>query len=439
MPPAHRPTAELGASRDDLAALIATLVRFDTTTRGAPGGPGPDTAALQAHLASRLAATGALVDVWEPGPHEVPVSRQLPTPLGFDGLPQLVARLPGRGDGPSLLLLGHVDVAPAGPAEAWTTGPFTPVVRDGHLVGRGAADMKSGVAAMVVAFEAVARSGTELAGDLLLATVTDEESTSAGGVALVGHGVRPDAVVVPEPTGLDVGVACAGSLLPTIRVTGRSGHAGVAPAHWASGGAVDAISKAGVVIDAVRRLNDEWRGRSDTLNPFLSPPTAVITRVHGGEWSVTYPDACTLSCHVSYLPRQADAAGFGSEVEREFTAAVRAAAATDGWLAAHPPELTWDVDVPPCEVGPDSDLVRTLLTASAVRGRPAQAIGTDFWHDGATFHRTLGVPAVTFGPGSVQAAHKPDEAVPLDEVLTCARVLADTALAFCGVAARRAA
>ena len=181
----------------------------------------------------------------------------VPPGLEFAGRPQLVARLAGSGGGRSLLLNGHIDVVPADEAEGWTSPPFAPEVRDGRLYGRGSCDMKGGVAAMVVAAEALARRGV-LAGDLLVATNTDEESSGAGGVALVDRGVRADGAIVTEPTGFDVWVSCRGSTYATITVPGRAGHAEIAHPGWRQGGAVNAIEKAQVVLGALRSVRERW-------------------------------------------------------------------------------------------------------------------------------------------------------------------------------------
>ena len=242
-------------------------------------------------------------------------------------------------------------------------------MRDGKLYGRGACDMKGGVAAMVFAAEALAKLATPLAGDLVVCTVTDEESTGIGGLAAVAHGVRADACVVPEPSNFDVWVACRGSLIPTITVQGRAGHAGMPQPHWQEGGAVNAIEKSTVVIEALRRLQDDWQSRRSHRHPYLAPGEIVPTMIAGGEWIVSYPATCSLTYHVEYLPAQADAEGWGSAVEREITDWVMRAAAADPWLAEHPPTLTWAPEVPPAEVaGRGAD-------RPAGPGRPSQPSG----------------------------------------------------------------
>ena len=329
---------EVAAGREELVELTSTLIGFDTTARE-PDDPARAEADLQAYLGERLSRAGAAVDIWEPAAADVAGTRQIPPGLAFDGRPQLAARYAGTGGGPSLLLNGHIDVVPSDPRERWTSDPNRAEIRDGNLYGRGACDMKGGVACMVYATEVLSRLGVRLAGDVIVNTVTDEESSGAGGLATARHGVRADAGVVPEPTAFEVWVACRGSLTPTITVEGRPGHAEMAQPHWQAGGAVNAIEKMSVVLDAVRRLREEWDGRPDKQHPHLSSGTIVPVKISGGEWAVTYPASCSLTCEVMYLPGNADGDGWGREVEAEIEAWIATAAAADPWLALHPPVI----------------------------------------------------------------------------------------------------
>jgi acetylornithine deacetylase len=422
----------IAGSRDELVELASALIRFDTTARDA-GDPARDEAALQAHLAGRLRAAGAEVEVWEPQPGDVR-GRQIPFELDFDGRPQLLARFPGAGGGRSLLLNGHIDVVSGEPKERWTTDPNTPVVRDGNLYGRGACDMKGGVAAMVLAAETLARLGIRLAGDLLVNTVTDEESTGAGGIASVSHGVRADAGIVPEPTGFDVWIACRGSVYPTIAIEGRPGHAELLQPHWRDGGAVNAIEKAQIVLDAIRGLREEWRTRSDLQHPYLSPPDIVPTVMRAGEWSVTYPASCEITSAVLFPPAFADADGYGSRAMNDVIQWVGRACAADPWLSEHPPAFSWTADIPPMEIPPDDPIVETVMAASADVGEPSRLSGLDSWYDGATYTLAAGTPSIAFGPRSIAWGHTIDEYVPVDDLVRCAQAIALSAVRFCGTA-----
>ena len=265
--------------RDEIVALACDLIRFDTQSRRDPTAPPRQEAALQAHLAERLRRAGAEVDVWEPEPADA-ADHPLTPPggIGFAGRPQLAARFRGAGGGRSLLLNGHVDVVPARLEDGWAEDPFDPQVRDGMIVGRGSCDMKGGIAAMVVAAEALAASG-RLRGDVIVCTNTDEESSGTGALACARHGVAADFAIVPEPSGLEVWPACRGSVYATVVVPGRAGHSEQEHAHWRDGGAVNAIDKARHLLDGVERLRADWRSRAASHHPLLSPPDILCTRV----------------------------------------------------------------------------------------------------------------------------------------------------------------
>ena len=428
----QRIVGAVAESRDELVELTSALIRLDTTAREA-GDPARDEAVLQELLAGRLRGAGADVEVWEPRPEDVR-GRQVPFELDFDGRPQLLARFAGSGGGRSLLLNGHIDVVSGEPKGRWTSDPNTPEVRDGNLYGRGSCDMKGGVASMVMAAEILARLDVRLAGDLLVNTITDEESTGAGGIACVAHGVRADAGIVPEPTAFDVWIACRGSVYPTVTVEGRPGHAELLQPHWRDGGAVNAIEKAQIVLDAIRGLREEWRTRSDLQHPYLSPPDIVPTVMQAGEWSVTYPASCAITSAVLFPPAFADDEGYGSRVIAEIKEWIGRACAADPWLAEHPPTFEWTADIPPMEIPPDDPIVQTMLAASADVGEPSRLSGLDSWYDGATYTLSAGTPSIAFGPRSIAWGHTIDEYVPVDDLVRCAQAIALAAVRFCGTA-----
>ncbi len=418
--------------RADVVGLLAELVACDTTARAA-GEPPRDEEELQRILVRRLEALGAETDLWEP-PSTGSGSRHLPDDLTFEGRPQLAARLRGAGGGRSLLLNGHIDAVSAEPRELWTSDPFRLTERDGRLHGRGAADMKGGLASMLVALETLRRCDIRLAGDVLWCSVTDEESSGAGGFAAVDHGVKADAGICAEPTDFDVWVACRGSLTPVITISGRPGHAEMVQPHWRAGGAVNAIDKLRLVLDAIARLNDEWRGRPDHRHPYVSPGTIVPTVVHGGEWEITYPASCTLTCEAMYLPTHLDEDGTGRRVEAEVKDWIERAVAVDPWFAEHPLKWFWDCDVVPAEVPDDHPVVAEGVAAGAAVGRAGSITGFDSWHDGATFTRRGGTPTVCFGPGLGSTAHTVDEWVSADDLADHVAATALLLMRWCGIA-----
>lgn len=416
--------------RTDIADLASDLIGFDTTAR-LPGDAPRHEADLQAHLAERLAEAGAEVRLWEPERGALDQWRsQVGPDIDFEGRPQLLARWPGSGGGRSLLLNGHIDVVSAEPKDAWAGDPFIAHRTGDRITGRGACDMKGGIAAMVVAAETVAAETGRLPGDLCVNTVTDEESTGAGGLAAIASGVRADGVIVPEPTSFDVWVACRGSLTPTIRVRGRAGHAELPQPPWREGGAVNAIEKLAPLLRAVDELRSHWETSPAQRHRHLAPGTIVPVLMSGGEWFVTYPSRAELTCELMYLPTTADAGGGGGLVAAEFERWIRNATVDDEWLQQNPPSIDWGSDIPPCQIPDDHPLAQVMINTANSLGVASTITGFNSWYDGASFVRS-GSPAVAFGPPKTQDAHTIDESVNIDDLVSCAQAIAITAVEWC--------
>lgn len=426
----RRVAASIAERQDELVELLAALIGFDTTTHTV-GAPPRDEERLQQYLATRLEAVGASVELVVPDAETLRPHPMIPDGFSFEGRPQLVARFAGRGGGMTLLLNGHVDAVSVEPLDTWTSDPFTAVVENGAVRGRGACDMKGGVAAMVFAAETLAHLGIALEGELIVNTCTEEESTGAGGLASA-RSLTADGAIVPEPSSLAVWVACRGSLLPRIHIEGRSGHAGIPPKPAEAGGAVNAIEKTALLLDAIARLREEWSKRA--AHRYLAPADAVPTMIKGGEWLVSYPAACALDVHLEYLPADADENGWGSRVKEEFAAWIGAAADRDPWLREHPPRIEWiSGEVPPAEVDENDPLVTSLLATQQDLGARSELGGLDNWHDGATLTVEAGIPAVCFGPGDITLAHTADESVPIADLVACAQGIAIGAMRYCGL------
>lgn len=426
--------AAIEERREDLIRLTSELIAFDTITHR-PGEAPRDEVRLQEHVARRLEAVGAEIDLWEPSGDDVAQHGQVADDYSFAGRPQLIARIAGATADRSLLFNGHVDVVPVEPVDRWASHPFQLEVRDGRLYGRGACDMKGGVAAMVLAVETLCLLGITPAASLLVNTVTDEETCGAGTLASIAHGLHASAAIVPEPTAFSVYVTCRGILNLWVDVDGRPSHATVHQPHWRAGGAVNAIEKAAIVLGAVQQLRDDWSRRGDLAHELLPPPSIVPTLIDGGEWRVSFPAACRTFYDIAYLPTQADADGHGELVRQEIAAWIADGTRHDPWLVEHPPRLEWGNDIPPGQVAPSDPIVGCVTDAStAVRGATGFG-GLHAWHDAASLNRVGGIPAVAYGvsyndPDGRSLMHAVDEHVMVDDLVACAQVLALSALRF---------
>lgn len=260
-----RVLTEVDASADELAALVGGLVRIPSLT-------GTDAEHdLLEHLATRLLTDGLELDHWQ-----IDLATAY-ADVGFPGIEAprtqawgLVGHLPRRGQGPSLLLSSHVDVVPPGDPRTWSgPDPFDGALRGGSVHGRGACDMKGGLAATLIAVRALVRARAPLRGDLLIAGVEGEEDGGLGTFATLARGWRADACVIPESTGLDLVPANAGALTFRLEVAGQAAHASRRDLG------VSAVDMLSPILGALAAL--EARRNAD-VDPLMS------------RWPIAYPD-----------------------------------------------------------------------------------------------------------------------------------------------------
>jgi len=331
------------------------------------------------------------------------------------GRPNVVAVLPGVDPtrGRSLMLNGHTDTVGA----AGMAAPFTPVRRGERLYGRGASDMKAGLAAMVGAVPAVLDAGVRPRGDVLLTFAVDEEDASIG-TARIARTRRADAAIVTEPTGLRICVAHKGFVWAAIRTQGRAAHG----SDHAAG--IDAILRMGRVLQAVERLDRDVLPRRS--HPLLGRPSVHASVITGGEGPSTYPPSCTLVLERRTLPDET-----ADDVREELETLLRSLREEDPRFRA-----TLDVTLarPGLEVDRDAAVVRSLHDAVTRRvGTPPEYVGLSAWFDAALLVEA-GIPAVIFGP-SGGGWHGEEEYVDLPSLAACAGILAQTIVDFCGAPA----
>ncbi|MFN8186087.1 MAG: ArgE/DapE family deacylase [Gaiellales bacterium] len=367
-------------------------------------------AQCQTAIAAHLAALGMEVDRFEALP----------------GRDDVVGTLRGDGFGQSLILNGHVDVVPAGDPALWPHDPWAGEVVDGRIWGRGACDMKGGLAAGIGALRALEDVGVRLAGDVVFQAVVDEE-TGGPGTRRAVERHPADAAIVLEPTARAI-MPCEGGLeWLHVTVRGVSGHSAVRYRSVHAGGqgtAVNAIEKATKLLAAVQELEREWGNRK--VHPLLPPGITTINpgRIEGGGLALSnMADTCTLGLSLKYLPDER-----GEDVKRELEEYLAAVAAADPWLRDHPPELEWGVagvSFPPSELPLDHPLAVAVADAfRSVAGEP-QWRGFEAVSDLAWLAEA-GVPGLIYGPGDAAQAHTSAEYLDVDELVeaTAVRALA---------------
>lgn len=339
----------------------------------------------------------------------------------------------GRGDGPTLLLNAHTDVVPAGDAARWRSDPFTPTWRGDRLYGRGAVDMKGGLAAGLTAVKALVDTGVDLPGRVLVDAVVGEEDGGCGTLGSLLHGTTADGAVVLEPTGLVVSPAVAGALTFHVTIPGRAAHGCLREEG------VSAIEKLPLVQQALLGLERDRNSRAaEPLFSWLDRPFAICTgRVEGGDWASSEADWCRLEGRFGVAPDE-DLEAAQTELE----SAVAVAAAADPWLATHPPTVRWvGARFLPGRTASDDPLVVAAQAAvgdlcppSGDRGRGGPDVplrGQPYGCDMGLLTRVGHIPTVVFGPGDIRQAHAVDEWVDVREVERCARALALLALRYC--------
>lgn len=376
---------------DPTLQLLRELIAIDSVNPSlVPGGAGEQQVA-EAYAAD-LRGAGLDVELVEVAP----------------GRPNVVGVLQGREAGRTLLLCGHLDTVGVEGMEE----PFTPIERDGRLYGRGAQDMKGGLAAIAGAARAVASSARLRRGRLVVAGVIDEEYASVGADALVADW-RADAAVVTEPTGLQLAVAHKGFVWIEVETKGRAAH-GSRPEDGR-----DAIMRMGRVIAALEQLSRELGARSP--HPLVGTASLHASMIDGGrEWS-SYPDACRLR-----LERRTSSGETADTALAEVTSTLQALREADA-------ELEGDARVvfarPPYEIDARAEIVLALMNAADGTGLDVTPRGVSFWTDAAILGGA-GIPSVVFGPGGA-GLHSTREHVVVSDVLTCRDVLARLVEQFC--------
>lgn len=416
-----------------MAAFLQELVRIPTENPKLANIHAGAEADCQDVIQRKLERLGLTTDRWDVYP----------------GRPDVVGTWKGAGGegGRSLILNGHIDVVPAGDPSGWTRDPFGAEIAEGKVWGRGAVDMKGGMAAMIAAVEAIQRAGLRLNGDIFVESVVDEETGGPGTAQTVEHGYRADAAIVAEPTNLVIHPVEGGLEWLRLVVRGRSGHSANRYRSVHAGGqgtAVNAIEKTAKLLAAVQELERHWGNTK--RHPLLPAgittinPGVMIGGTGGGQDGVpnvltavsTFPDYCALELSLKYLPSERTA-----DVRAEFEDYVARVAAADPWLREHPPAIEWGirgVSFPPAETPADHPFLGVLSQAAALAtGKPAIHEGfvavTDLaWLAGA------GIPGAIFGPGSAGSAHADDEHVAIADLTQGTYPLALAICGWCGLA-----
>lgn len=387
-------TAQAFISEERTLQLLSDLIRTDSVNPSlVPGGNG------EAEIAHRLG------DYMQSMGLEVRYQEFLP------GRFNLIGILRGAGGGKSLMLNGHIDtVSTAG----MDIDPLNPRLEGGKVYGRGSFDMKGGVAAMVEAVVAIARSGRTLRGDVIVTGVGDEEYASAGTEAIVRE-YKTDAAVNCEPTGLDLVLAHKGFAWMRTTVEGKAAHGSL---PWEG---VDAITKAArFLVELEKMASEEFPKKT---HPLVGSGSVHASLISGGSELSTYPAKCVVELERRTIPGE----------DRETV--VREMEELLGRVSAADPKFTAKNEVffyrSSFEVSPEEPVVQALRNAYVeVLGKEPAYSGTNPWLDSAIL-KDAGIPTAVFGPTGA-GAHSAVEWVDFRSVVDTARVLCQAIVNFCG-------
>jgi len=424
------------ARREALVETVRELVRIDTVnpysgesprggdslgdpSSGSPGaiprGQAGEVAGQDA-VEAHLRALGATTRRFEPPPDTYERAHVIgPRGRSWKGRPNLVGEWRFGGDGPHVIVVGHIDTV----GVQGMANPFGAELRDGRIWGRGTSDDKGGLAVGLAAIEALLTRRNELRGRLTYLSVVDEEcnGSGAGIIACTLEGIHGDAAISVDGEGLEITRGCGGVVTADIIVHGMGGHGSF-------GNGVNAVEKAIRLAEAALRFGDERRAR-------LPHCLLNLGIFHGGTLHAVIPDRVRLGMNVVYDMSEAmeakDRTGVrgGQLVWDALERAVREAEAGDQWLRAHPSDLVWVKDLVPYEVSPDTPVVRDMRDAARdVMGVEPTVAKMTAWTDSCWLQVLADTPIVVFGPGEADVVHGPKEHVKVDQLVVAAKAIA---------------
>ena len=414
-------------NQGEIVGCLQELIRFKTITPSNGGSENKDDCrGLQDYVFNILDQLDFELDVWEVEASKLerfPGSGVKPD-RDLRGMPVLAGKRNGSGGGKSLILNGHYDVVPPGLIENWNHEPFGGAIVDGRIYGRGACDMKGGIAAMLQAIRFIHKAGIKLRGDLTVETVPEEETSCMGTLSCCQRGYTADAAIIPEPTDMEVLIAMRGGIYGTITVFGRAGHAEMTQPHWTEGGAVNAITKAGKVVAALEDLTDQWRTHPDKQHKYLDPDIIIPTVIKGGEWSVTYPEEVEIEFGAISIP--------GSENKmQEIEDHLLRVTAADPWMREHPPQIKFNEQwFYGAEVDENEPIVELGMETLRDLGAEPRLRGFGTLTDAIHLINYANIPTISFGP-SIQTAHMANEYIEIDELLKTTQALALAIMRWC--------
>lgn len=410
--------------KDKIVSFVQELIRIPSLNTPPTG----QEKKCQLFIADKLKNLGMEVDIFSPdelvGLKEHPYYNP---GREYRDRPNVVGTYKGKGKGKSILLTGHVDVVSPGDKKQWKHDPWGGIVEAGRIFGRGTTDMKGGLGAEIMAIECVKELGIHLQGDIIFASVVDEEFGGMNGsLACAARGYRADGGILAEPTSLMFFPGSAGGQQYRIKVKGKIAFEG--EKHKG----VSAIEKMYKVIHSLQEL-ERKRDRRAKKHPLFSnypiaSPIAVIS-IQGGDPEIGgIPDWCTIEVWHGAIPGETE-----DEVIDELHQWLRQSLADDSWLKVNPveikPIIKW---IDPCDIPIEHPVIKTASSAFyKVTGERPKFAGMRGASDLSRFIICGETPMFIFGPGDSGMAHCLDESLSIENLIKATKVIALTILDWC--------
>ncbi len=405
--------AAADAAHDELVELTRTLVRIPSENLP-PGGREAD---VQRCIADFLRGAGAMVDVFTPDQAGIAGHPAFHPGRSYADRPNVVGTFAGSGSGRSLVFSGHADTVPAGARADWSDDPWSGALRDGRLYGRGAFDMKGGLAAALLATAILHRERVPLRGNVLVESVVDEEFAGGHGTLasrLRGH--HADAAVVPENSGMAIYHMHRGLWLVRLTIRGSGGI----DFTGAAADLVNPLEHFGRLIGWVTEYRDVRRRNArvpDSYRHLADPSPVLITKAGAGTFDdtapIAVPETATVEVYIQLMPGETR-----DEIEREFYGFLEPRLAADVFFASHPLERSHPYRfMPGSGIPADHPLVACAAGAlGAASGRAAPVRAAPYPCDLYIFNEHFKTPGILLGPGGGNA-HAPDEYVLIDDLV----------------------
>lgn len=416
----NRVKENIQAKKEEYIQFLQKLIQVPSTT-------GNELEA-QTLVAKRLKEKGLEVDVWTPNYEELIISKFFnPIRENYENSPNVVGVLKGKGNGKSVILNGHIDVVPAGDESQWMDHPYSGVVKDGKLYGRGSTDMKGGNVAALIALETIIDLGLQLKGDVIYESVIEEETGGAGTLAAIQRGYTADVAIIPEPSEMRIFPKQQGSLWFKVTVKGVSAHGGTRYEG------VSAIEKGWIVFQEIMKL-EEKRNAPLRKNPLYKdnpiPIPINIGQFNGGYFPSAVAEEATIQGRYGVAPGETI-----EEAKEEFVSMLKNLKQIDPWFENHPTTVEWGgIHLPPGECDLDHPMLEILKEKFVeVEQKEPIIAGSTWGTDGGLLTQAGGIPSIIFGPGTTSMAHYTNEYVELDKLFKTAEIIALAVIEWCEV------